>query len=254
MDSRRPQQAQQVLRGNTDTRFHYPQASRLPRPAESGNSSQSSNHFPPHPSVRVPANAMPQGRQVPAGVGVAPRPGKPSRPPNNGQMVQNFQFPQVPPPIPTTPANARSRNNTAGNKYNMHDSYVSSIYEDTPAMKSTPSSKSPAVGRGQSIMRDSASVYPETEYSPQPAYPSSRIMPQQPFPLSPVDDEGSAYPSSKTTPYIQTNDLDPPRRIRPGDISPASSRTTAMNACLYPSDAPESCLQDFLTCQDALRC
>ena len=238
MDPWRPQKSS---KGNVDNRFHYPQSSRLPRPADSTTSSQGSNQFPPHPSVRVPANVRTAGRQVPPGAGVAPRPIKPvnaprpqpqptGRPQNSGQMVQNFKFPQVPPPIPAAIHPQRSREFDPRNKYNMHDSYVSSIYEDSTPSRTTPSSKSPA--KPAPVFRDSASVYPETEASdsPQAAYPSSRAIPQSEFLRSALRDPNSAYPSSKTTPHINTTDLDPPRRAREGEISPASSRTTAMNA------------------------
>ncbi len=239
MEPRRP--VQKPSKGNADNRFHYPQSNKLPRPADSANSPYAGNQFPPHPSVRPPANVKTAGKHVLPGVGVAPRPVQPvnaprplmqhpARPQNSGQMVQNFKFPQAPLPIPAAVKSQRSREFDTHKKYNMHDSYVSSIYEDSIPSWNTPISKSSA--KGPPVVRDSASVYPETEASdsPQAAYPSSRAIPQQEFPPTPLGGSNSAYPSSKTTPHINTTELDPARKPRPGEISPASSRTTAMNA------------------------
>jgi hypothetical protein len=183
---------------------------------------------------------------VPAGVGVALRPAKnvqnqrpqlhspPSQPLNPGHMVQDFKFPQVPPPIPETGSSRRARDLVPPQtrRYNMHESYVSSVNEDSATPKTTPrttpSSKS---ARWPTPPRES--YYPESDYpdSPQAAYPSSRIMPPSEFPTPGQSRGTDSYDEGpRLPPPIATTNLEAPVRPRLGEISPASSRTTAMNA------------------------
>ena len=230
--------SQQRQRDNADNRFHYPQSTRLPRLKNGPR--QVDQSFPPHPSVRVPPNVKTAGRQVLAGVGVAPRPGgpqsqprpqlhpPPARPLNAANTVQNFKFPQVPPPIPES-RRVRDLAPPQRGRYNMHDSYVSSMDEDSTP-KTTPSSKSGRFPTPPGPPRES-SVYPESEYSPQPAYPSSRIMPPSEFPTPGQSRGTNSYDEAlRRPPQIATTDLGTPSRPKLGEISPASSRTTAMNA------------------------
>ena len=232
--------SQQRLRDSADNRFHYPQSTRLlgmPQPKHAPRRTDQS--FPPHPSVRVPPNVKSAGRQVPAGVGVAPRPipqlqraqlhAPPAQPLNTANTVQSFKFPQVPPPIPDT-KRARGLAPPGKARFNMHDSYVSSIDEDSATTRTTPSSKSGRFATPPGPPRAS-SVYPESEYSPQPAYPSSRIMPPSEFPTPGQSRESDSYDATPQRPArLATTDLDGPVRPKLGEISPASSRTTAMNA------------------------
>ena len=230
--------SQRRQRDNYDNRFHYPQSTRLPQQKDGP---RRPDQFPPHPSVRVPPNVRTAARQVPAGVGVAPRPvmrpqvprpqprsqphTPPAQPVNAGQPVQNFKFPKVPPPIP---ADQRQRLHVVDKaRYNMHDSYVSSINDDSPVPRTTPNSRAdrfPAPPRA-------SSVYPDSEYadSPQTAYPSSRVMPPSEF-QTPVPSKDVGNNDQLQSPNIATTELGLSARPKLGEISPASSRTTAMNA------------------------
>ena len=224
--------SQQRQRVSVDNRFHYPQAVKVPR-LKNGPVDQS---FPPHPSVRLPPNVRPVARQVPPGVGVAPRPAKrpnlhtpPANPLNPAKSIEDYRFPPAPPPIPES---KRTRDMAPKGRYNMHDSYVSSIYEDSATPRTTPSSRSARLATPPAPPRAS-SVYPESLYSesPQAAYPSSRIMPPSEFttPGQSRDTDSNVDTHGWPTP-IRTTALDAPPRPKLGEISPASSRTTAMNA------------------------
>ncbi len=112
----------------------------------------------------------------------------------------------------------------------MHDSYVSSINEDSATPRTTPSAKSGRFATPPGPPRAS-SVYPDSEYSPQPAYPSSRIMPPSEFPTPGQSRDSDSYDEIPQRPArIATTDLGGPVRPKLGEISPASSRTTAMDA------------------------
>ena len=249
MDQQRPHRTE---RPGPSNQFHYPQAARVPRRRDDRHLAH--DEFPPHPSVRVPPNARADTRQIPPGVGAASRPTRDVTPAgrlptqqqgqqyaspraqSNVRAPQNYRFPTAPPPIPQTVKSQRSRElqGSSAGRYNMHDSYVSSIGEDSTA-RTTPSSKSPHAVAQSAQIRDSASVYADTEGpdSPQTAYPSSKIIPTNAFP---TPSQGSREHESddsrqRSTPRIDTASLEP--QLRPprlGDISPASSRTTAMNA------------------------
>lgn len=169
------------------------------------------------------------------GVGVAPRPtrnepaayqqdksARPAPQANKPQaawdLSQDPSHPQAsmhtPPPVPPQPSSSARR-------YNMTQSYVSSIHENTPPL------------RQQLPPRDSH--YPEDDLSPRPAYPSSKIMPQFEFP-TPTNrdtmDSVDSYDHSKTHPKPKLIDTSarPTTRPKPGEISPASTRANAMNA------------------------
>ena len=248
MDQQRPHRTD---RPGPSNQFHYPQAARTPRRRDDQRSAH--DEFPPHPSVRIPLNVRAGTRQHPASAGVAQRPSRDvasagrlpmqqqgqqyagPRAQNNGRAPQNYRFPTAPPPIPPTVKSQRSRElqGASAGRYNMHDSYVSSIGDESTA-RTTPSSKSPHIAHSAQA-RDSASVYADTEgpESPQTAYPSSKIIPTDTFP---TPSQGSRELDShnsrqRPTPRIDTTSMDAQARPpRLGDISPASSRTTAMNA------------------------
>ncbi|KAJ9607918.1 hypothetical protein H2200_007997 [Cladophialophora chaetospira] len=159
MDPHRPKKS-----NSSETRFHYSK----PNYAQPSQYQQ----FPPHPGVRVPPNVKLSARQVPAGVGVAPPPVRydsPSRPQHtprsdgDGMLIQDFKFPAAPPPIPAS-SSSRSRQEpwqSSTRRYNMHDSYMSSVVNDyTPG--TTPASKSRGFPTPTS-RRYSGSVYAESE-------------------------------------------------------------------------------------------
>ena len=146
-----------------ETRFHYSK----PNYAQPSQYQQ----FPPHPGVRLPPNVKLSARQVPAGVGVAPPPVKygdsppqpqPPRSNGTGTLVQDFKFPAAP-PIPTSGSNRTMQEpwQSPGRKYNLHDSYMSSVANDyTPG--TTPGSRSRGFPTPTS-RRFSGSVYAESE-------------------------------------------------------------------------------------------
>ncbi|OQV01392.1 hypothetical protein CLAIMM_06762 isoform 3 [Cladophialophora immunda] len=156
-----PQQPQPSQPGH-ETRFHYSK----PNYAQPSQYQQ----FPPHPSVRVPPNVKLSARQVPAGVGVAPPPVRfdsprqqQQRPTGNGMLIQNFRFP-VAPPIPPS-SSGRSRQDPSqspGRKYNMHQSYMSSVADENATPGTTPGSRSRGFPTPTS-KRYSGSVYAESE-------------------------------------------------------------------------------------------
>ncbi len=149
-----------------ETRFHYSK----PNYAQPSQYQQ----FPPHPSVRVPPNVKLSARQVPAGVGVArippppvryaspAQPRQPQRHDGNGTLIQDFKFPAAPPIPPSSSSRSRQEPwQSPGRRYNMHDSYMSSVVNDyTPG--TTPGSKSRGFPTPTS-KRYSGSVYAESE-------------------------------------------------------------------------------------------
>jgi hypothetical protein len=197
--------------------------------------------FPPHPSVRMTPKSKPSPRGMPMGVGVAPRPTRnapaaysqnkrgpgilpPSAANNAGPVAPSeaVQYPlrnpsqnsltmHSPPPVHSNPNSSR--------RYNMTQSYVSSIYGDTPQMS----------------YPDRESHYPEDD-SPRAAYPSSKIMPQAEFStpsnrrgtMNTVDSYTPGVPRLK--PRLISTSARPSIGPKPGEISPASTRANAMNA------------------------
>ncbi|RMZ83850.1 hypothetical protein DV737_g1412, partial [Chaetothyriales sp. CBS 132003] len=236
-----PHQQQPSQEGAVDTRFHYPQSSRLPHSAKPVTATPGIGQFPPLPSARLPSNVRVGARQVRPGVGTDPRPGAPGTPVNrqkqnapvqpaakaqkNSHKADNINPPLVPPPVPEDEYSHRSRGLETRGKYDMHNSYVSSVYEDSP----------PRTARTDF---DSFSIIlgPNTAGSPQAAYPSSRVLPQQEFfPSRPSTRSADAstmptpYASTMPTPYARATELQPtPQTIDP--VSPASSSMTAMKA------------------------
>lgn len=164
-----------------DARFHYPQyksqqpESAYPQPSQY-------QQFPPHPSVRVPPNVKLSARQVPMGVGVAPPPVKYSprlqqRPPGSGQLIQDFKFPAVPPIPPSNSGRVKQ------DKYNMHQSYVSSLAEDFPTPRTTPGSRSRGFPNSK---RYSGSVYAESDaLGAQGGFDQEFLSPEMSRPSSP---------------------------------------------------------------------
>lgn len=169
----------QGLQQGQDSRFHYPQ---YKNQTSTTNYAQPSQYqqFPPHPSVRVPPNVKLSARnQVPPGVGVALPPTRyeaglgtapppvryetsqrqpQQRSPAPGMLIQDFKFPAAPPIPPSGPGRMRHESSQSpGSKYNMHESYMSSLVDGS---STTHSSKS----RGfPTSRRYSGSVYAESE-------------------------------------------------------------------------------------------
>lgn len=118
-----------------------------------------------------------------------------------------------PPPVPPQPQPAR--------RYNMTQSYVSSINDDTPPLTQQ--------------LPPRESHYPEDDLSPRPAYPSSKIMPQ--FEFSTPDNRATMDTidscdqfQGRAKPKLVDTSLRPSTKPKPGEISPASTRANAMNA------------------------
>lgn len=157
----------------SQTNFAYPnykQPQPIPEYAQPSQYEQYQHYqtFPPHPSVRPSPNVKLSARQVPAGVGVAPPPvkyGGQQRPqqktPPDGTLLQDFKFPAAPPIPASRPSRGKQeQSQPSGRKYNMHESYMSSVVDDVPSTSTTPGSRS----RGFPTPREySGSVYAENE-------------------------------------------------------------------------------------------
>ncbi|EXJ82016.1 hypothetical protein A1O1_08084 [Capronia coronata CBS 617.96] len=157
----------------TQTNFAYPNY-KHPEPiyeySQPSQYQQYQQHqdFPPHPSVRPAPNVKLNARQVPAGVGVAPPPVRyggqqrqQQRPAASGMLIQDFIFPTAP-PIPASRSSRAKQEpwQSPGRRYNMHDSYMSSVADGFPSAGTTPASRS----RGFPTPRAySGSVYAESE-------------------------------------------------------------------------------------------
>ncbi|RMZ91284.1 hypothetical protein DV736_g1498, partial [Chaetothyriales sp. CBS 134916] len=212
--------------GTVDNRFHYPQSSRLPQSTKPVATIQGLSHFPPRSSARLPSNVLVGTKQVRPGVGTDLRPGVPGAPVNRqhapvqpvarsqkiSQKTDNMTFPLVPPKVPETVYPHRSRGLDSRSKYNMYNSYVSSVYEDSPPRTAH-----------TDLDSLSLSIGPDAADSPQAAYPSSRALPQQEF-LPSRPSTRSAGASTNLTPHTLAAE-----QIA-GPVSPASSSTTAMKA------------------------
>ncbi|KIW37961.1 uncharacterized protein PV06_09939 [Exophiala oligosperma] len=155
-------------------RFHYPQYANQQQQqpaadyAHPSQYQQNQQEFPPHPSIRLPANAKLNVRQVPLGVGVSPPPVRfaspqrpPQRPEGSGVLVQDFKFPTAPPvPESSTGNTKQDASQSPGRRYNVHESYMSSVLDDFVTPGTTPGSRS----RGfPTPKRYSGSVYAESE-------------------------------------------------------------------------------------------
>ncbi|ETN45941.1 uncharacterized protein HMPREF1541_00123 [Cyphellophora europaea CBS 101466] len=212
-----------------------PAKSRIPRRIEPMSDGEISP-FPPHPSIRPPPSVKASPR-MPMGVGVAPRPTKAvpaayrqdqaTRLPDRNQAYnasstagdssQDSQAQAAmhqPPPVPPQPS-------LSSRRYNMTQSYVSSVNEDTPPL------------RQQAPPRESH--YPEDDMSPRPAYPSSKFMPQFEFPMPSNRDtmdtmDSYEQVSARAKPRMIDTSARPSTGPKPGEISPASTRQHAMNA------------------------
>ncbi|KIX04717.1 uncharacterized protein Z518_05587 [Rhinocladiella mackenziei CBS 650.93] len=186
---------------NHENRFHYPQYKNQQQTADYAQPSQYQQYqqyqaFPPHPSVRVPPNVKLSARQVPAGVGVAPPPVKYNgrerqpKPSGSGMLIQDFKFPAAP-PVPASGSGRVKQEpwQSPGRKYNMHESYMSSVLDDFATPRTTPSSRS----RGfPTSRRFSGSVYAESE----------ALVPDERFDPDPPSPERSPSSSSDTSPQI----------------------------------------------------
>ncbi|OAL32828.1 hypothetical protein AYO20_07785 [Fonsecaea nubica] len=188
-----PYQTQQPQPSH-EARFHYSK----PNYAQPSQYQQ----FPPHPSVRVPPNVKLSARQVPAGVGTAPPPirfdsssrQQQQKPTGNGILVQNFRFP-IAPPIP--PSSGRIRHDPSqspGRKYNMHQSYMSSVADEYATPGTTPGSRSRGFPTPTS-KRYSGSVYAESEA----LGPEERFYPGDP---DEYDDESDLAGSPDPMPQV----------------------------------------------------
>ncbi|EXJ77477.1 hypothetical protein A1O3_09703 [Capronia epimyces CBS 606.96] len=232
----------------TQTNFAYPnyrQPQPIPEYAQPSQYQQYQQYeqyqdYPPHPSVRVPPNVKLNARQVPAGVGVAPPPVRydgqqrqPQRPAGSGMLIQDFRFP-VAPPIPAS-RSGRARQDPSqspGRKYNMHESYMSSVVGDSTSAGTTPASRS----RGFPTPRAySGSIYAESEvlgheerfeHSPQTSPPSS---PEQSPQIVRQASLGKRAKPAMTTIKNRTSQLE--REIPEQPPTPVqTSRTATMNA------------------------
>ncbi|KIW91441.1 uncharacterized protein Z519_08337 [Cladophialophora bantiana CBS 173.52] len=161
MDPYQPQQPQPTH----ESRFHYSKPG-YAQPLQY-------QQFPPHPSVRVPPNVKLSARQVPAGVGTAPPPVRYESPPRqqqqrrqrstgNGMLVQNFRFPVAPPIPPSSGRMRQDPSQSPGRKYNMHQSYMSSVVDEFSTPGTTPGSRSRGFPTPTS-KRYSGSVYAESD-------------------------------------------------------------------------------------------
>ena len=214
------------------SQYQNPKSGRAPRRTDYSIDEQ---QFPAHPSVRIPPGV--KLKAMPRGVGVAPRPAKgstasysqdkvprqratsKSSTPSNAawETSQSHAMSMhTPPPIPPSTSSSR--------RYNMTQSYVSDVAGDnaydSPLLKQA--------------FPPRESHYPEDDFSPRAAYPSSRLMPQAEFgtpdnraTMQTVD---SLDQFPKPRPSAIDTSLRPSVSMKPGEISPASTRAHAMNA------------------------